>query len=503
MSQDKLSEEERDHVSLLGLWDPIWGHRRVLVAATVVMTVLAMLVSGIHFWWQPLRWAAALEFRPTFQGAETGRYPNALPFAVSDITDPSIVDQVYDKNKVEEYCSRPAFDSAFSVEQRSPELLFIDADYQSRLTDVRLTTVDRQRLLDEYRAKRSGAPIQYALVFNRVASCRPPAAIVGKLLDEVLLTWANDSESKRGVLKQRVKTFGPDILGVVTIGSQPLFVRANLVWSNLDRVIRNIAEVEALPGVDLVRFGGQRVALVEVKARMEDLQHANLEALMVSIGAEHNRESIRWAEGALAIATSQQQVAQSRARANLDALREYSGVMPTATPPREPQRSPGAADVQSLTPTIDSTFIDRILAMSEPNTRFRQELTRSMLEATLDAIKYESSVSYYKQLIATLKAGGALLPERVLNAQLVEIVAVGKDLIRQFNGLYEEWSRSSFRPGPAMYHVEKPATIEVVRPFTLWTYVVAVALVAFITLVIAVLAAFVHTRLLAEIQESK
>jgi hypothetical protein len=505
VDRDTLSEEERDEVSIVGLVKPLWGHRRLLVVTTVATTALAVLLSAVHFWWQPARWTASLEFRPTFEGAAAGRYPNALPFAPSDIIDPSVLDQVFDTNKIQDFCARNDFRSAFFVELRSSELQLIDSDYQSRLADTKLTPVDRQRLLDEYRARRASAPVQYGVTFIRPAACRTlPAAVALKMLDDVLLTWASDADSKRGVLKQRVKVLTPNVFDVATIGKQSLFVRANLVWTNMDRVIRNIAEVELLPGAELVRFGEQKVSLAEVKARMEDLQHAHLESLMTSVGAERDRESVRWVEEALATATSQQQVAQNRARANLDALREYSGAVTQPNPPRgESQRPPGAADVQSLTPQIDRTFIDRILEMSAPNTVFRQELTRAMVKAALEAVEYESVVNHYKQLLMALKSGGSVSSAPEIGSRLEEIVKEGKDLTRQFNGLYDEWSRVAFRAAPAMYQTEKPASVEAVRPYTLATYATAIALVFFVTLMLAVLGALVHTRLWPALVASK
>ena len=497
MDRDTMSEDERDEVSIAALLRPLWGHRRLLVVTTLAMTALAVLLSAVHYWWQPVRWTASLEFRPTFEGADLGKYPNKLPFAPSDIIDASVLDQVFDTNKIQDFCARNDFRSAFFVEQRSSELQLIDSDYQSRLADTKLTPVDRQRLLDEYHARRASAPVQYGVTFIRPVACRTlPAAVATKMLDDVLLTWANDSETKRGVLKQRVRVLTPNVLDVATIGKQSLFVRANLVWTNIDRVIRNIVEVEALPGAELVRFGEQRVSLAEVRARMEDLQHAHLESLMTSVGAERDRDSVRWVEDALATATSEQQVAQNRARANLDALREYSGVVPQPNPQRgESQRPQGGADVQSLTPQIDRTFIDRILEMSAPNTMFRQELTRDMVRASLDAVEYESVVNHYKQLLAALKSGYSGSSAAELDSRLSEIVTEGKDLTRQFDGLYDEWSRVAFRAGPAMYHTERPGAVEVVRAFTLASYATVIALVFLITLTLAVLGVLVRTGL--------
>lgn len=496
MVDPETSSDERDELSIVGLMKPLWDHRRLVVVTTVAMTAFAVLVSAVHYWWQPVRWTVSLEFRPTFEGAQDGKYPNLLPFAPSDIADPSVLDQVFETNKIQEFCSGNDFRSSFVVERRSPELQLIDSDYQSRLGDTRLSPVDRQRLLDEYHALRATAPLQYALRFIRPAECRSlPAAVATKMLDDVLLIWATDSETKRGVLKQRVKLLSPNVLEVASVGTQSLFVRANMVWTNIARIIRNIAEVEMLPGAELVRVGERRVSLAEVRARLEDLQHAHLETLMRSVGAERDRDSVRWVEDALATTIGQQQVAQDRARSYLDALREYSGVAPQSNLPRAESRPQGAADVQSLMPQIDRTFIDRILEMSAPNTAFRQELTRAIVKASLEAVEYGSVVNHYKQLLAALRTGGSQSSARELDTKLAEIVTEAKNLTRQFNGLYDEWSRVAFRAGPALYRIERPATVTVARSYGLRSYASGILLVLLITLTIAALGALLHTRL--------
>lgn len=489
--------DARNDVSLVGLLKTLGDYRRVLVVTTLSVTALAVVICTLHYWRQPVRWTASLEFRPTFEGAEVGKYPNALPFAVSDIIDPSVLDLVFDTNKIQDFCSRNDFRSAFFVERRSPELQLIDSDYQSRLTDPKLTPVDRQRIMDEYQARRASAPLQYGLTLIRPAACRTlPTAVAVKVLDDVLQTWANQSETKRGVLKQRVKVLTPNILDIGSAGKHAPFVRANLVWTNIDRIIRNIAEVQALPGAELVRFGEQRVSLAEVRARMEDLQQAHLEALMTSVGAERDRDSVRWVENALAAATSQQQVAQDRARANLDALREYSGVAPPPSPARDDGRRPqGTTDVQSLTPQIDRTFIDRLLEMSQDNTTFRQELTRAMVKASLEAVEYESVVTHYQQLLAALKSGSTGSSTAELSSRLAEMVAEGKELTRQFGGLYDEWSRAAFRAGPVMYQTERPTTVEVARAYAPTSYVMIIAMVFLVSLAVAILVTLVRTKL--------
>lgn len=496
MERDALSDEAEDQVSILGLIKPLWGHRRVLVGLTLATTTLAALLSAIHYvWLQPTRRTASLEFRPVFKGADTGRYPNNLPFATADIIDPTVLDQVFDKNEIQKDCPRGDFHSGFFIERRSPELEVLDSEFQARLADIRQTAVDRQRLLEEYQARRTAAPMQFALTFVWPGACRTLSrTVVVKMLDDVLRTWASDSEIRRGVLKERVRMLTPNILDPVGFKQQSLFVRANLLWLNIDRVLVNVKDVESFPAAILVRFGEDQVTLAEIKARLEDLQHGHLEPLMRSVGG--GERDIRWVEDVLATATGQQQVAQNRARASLDALREYSGA-PQPSPPRGEAgaKSQGAADLQSLTPQIDRTFIDRILEMSRDNTAFRQDLTRDIVRATLDAVALESTVSHYKWLLASLKAGGTAAKSSEMDASLAEIVKEGKELVRQFNGVYDEYSRTAFRVDGQLYKTVTPGVVRVARAFSLATYEVVIILVLVSTLMLTVLGILVQTQL--------
>jgi hypothetical protein len=227
-------------------------HRRVVVAVTGTVTLLVAALGAFYLWrWQPVRRASVLSFRPTFQGATAGTYPNGLPFASSDIAAAPILDLVFDKNTLQEYCSRDAFRGGFYVEQRSDQSAFLDAEYQARLADNRITAVERQALQAEYEAKRQALPIQYRLVFVRPRECSAiPHVVVAKALDDVLNTWAEESERKRGVLSLQVEVLTPSMLDVGQGPGMSRLLRADLTRSALLRIAANVRKVELWPVAD-------------------------------------------------------------------------------------------------------------------------------------------------------------------------------------------------------------------------------------------------------------
>lgn len=453
----------------------LMSYRHLIWHATVAFTALTMLAGAVYFFWQPTLWTASLDFRPVFPGSGSSRYPNDLPFGPTDIVDGTVLDQVYDKNHVQDFCARAEFRGGFVVEESSPELQFLDLDYQARLADTKLTVVEREKLQSDYHSHRLTLPMQYRLAWQRPEACRTmPPATAFKALGEVLETWAEDSDQKRGVLRADITVFSPGILDFASFNQHSLLIRSDLVRSALDRVIANITLVQALPGAGLVRIGKEGASFLQVRARVEDIIRADLDPLVGMVGSAFGIDARAWAEQALADASGRYKAAEDRATAYQTALREYAGA--TAAPlPAGAQRPQAPNDVQNLTPLIDKTFVDKIGELSAPSTAFRQEMTRSMVREKVAAVQLSSSVEHYRQLVASLKNGtasslGAAEGER----RLVGIIAAGKEQVVLFNALYDEYSRVSFRPGPAMYHVERPAIGQSLRSFSVRNYLLLV-----------------------------
>ena len=268
---DPDNDQRGDDILIRNFFAPLLSYWQLIWHATVATTALALLLGGAYFFLQPARWSAFLEFRTAFAGAASGQYPNGLPFASTDIVELTVLDQVYDKNHIEDLCVRAEFRSGFVVDETSPALQFLDMDYQSRLADARLSAVDRERLQNEYRARRLALPVVYRLIWLRSDACRNvPAALATKALTEVLQTWARDADVKRGALKIRVSVLAPAVFDTGRL-EQSLFIRADLIRSVLFRIIANIQQVESLPGADLIRIGDDRASFAQVQARLEDL----------------------------------------------------------------------------------------------------------------------------------------------------------------------------------------------------------------------------------------
>jgi hypothetical protein len=478
-------------ILLADVLHPLIGRGRQIRHATFVALAVAVVLGILYYVTQPVIRTTLIEFKPMFDGADAGKYPNGLPFAVTDIVDPSIVDQVFAKNNVQTFCPRAAFQSGLSVQQSSTAIQFLTLDYQARLSDTRLTGVDRQRLQEEYASRRALAPIQYQLIFLQSPECASLApTLVAKLLSDILETWARESEEKRGVLKIRVSMLSPAIFDQRGIAGENLLIRADLLRTAIARVITNIADVEKIPGSENIRDGAAKASFREVRAELEDLIQARLDPLVAQAGRGLGRRAAGWIEQALQAATIREAQAQQKAETYRQALREYSGVAPVPSTSR-PATAGGqsSSDVQALTPQIDRTFIDRIVELSAVNTTFRQEITRQEIRAAVDAVDKAAVVAQYKELLSAVARDSAsdMTPELVSRA-LEQLTGQAKKATQQYNDIYEEFSRVALRVGPMMYRVERPAETTTVRSFGLRNMVLLLGTVAIgFPLVLAVL----------------
>jgi hypothetical protein len=449
--------------------------RRVVRTGAVLAGVAA--VGGLVYllWGQPVRYTASLEFQPTFTGAAQGRYPNGQVFATTDITAQPVADLVYDRNALGDYCDRQAFRSGFFVELRSMAIALLDAEYLGRLSDVRLTAVERDRLQAEYEAKRSALPVQYRLVFSKGDACAAiPDQVTSKVLADMLSVWAEESEARRGVLNLQVPQITERAFDLVATEATPRLVRADLLRAALMRVRRSLLALERTPGAELVHIGDSRLTVSQLLASVEDLISARLDPLIVNAGRALGRNSRVWVEQMLVTARQEQRLAEGRAEAFLSALREYSGQPRPADRPGEASgamRGQAASDVQSITPQIDRTFIDRIVELSADNTAFRQEMTRNMVQANVSAVDSRAKADYYAELARSLSVASDMsLTAEEFDQQLKGVADTGRGVVANLLLLEAEIARVSLRPAGAIFQASTPPVLVSLRSFTVGAY---------------------------------
>jgi hypothetical protein len=471
------TDSVNDEIRLTDLLLPLVLYRRRIWQLTLALVAVTVLTAGIYFVVQPTLWSASLEIRPTFEGADDGEYPNGLKFGVADIVAPSVVEAVHSKNDLKNYCPVEVFRAGLTVQESSTALQLLDAEYLARLQDVRLTPVERQRLQDEYAARRLATPRSYRVGFIRPFSCATlPDQSALKVLTDVLEEWAAQSHTRRGVLNIRTARLTPEIFELRDVGGMSLLLRATTIRSAISRVVENISEVQQMPGSELVRGGNPPRSLAEVKVRLEDLAQLQLDPLVALGGsAIGDRSSVRWLTSAMESEVVRQRAVEARAETMRQALREYSGVPVTPVTPARSTSNQVGSDVQTLTPQIDRTFIEGIVELSAPNTAFRQALTQRIITAAAEAVSHAETVERYRWTLAALNRNEAqILPADEVLSRMEAIRKEAQAVTRTFDEIYEEFSRVAFRAGSAMYRIDSPTQVTALRAFSLRSYLLLI-----------------------------
>ncbi len=118
------------------------------------MTALCALIGLSLFLLSPSVSIATVGFRLNFDGADRNMYPNGTTFSPQEIVSVPILTRVYENNLLKQYLRTDEFYTALFVSALNTRVELLDAEYMARLQDARLSTVDRQRIEEEYKAKR-------------------------------------------------------------------------------------------------------------------------------------------------------------------------------------------------------------------------------------------------------------------------------------------------------------------------------------------------------------
>lgn len=465
--------------------------RQILLGAAVV-TALALFGGGA--WYavlQPARRTVAMQFTLSFEGPV---YPNGLKFSANDIVAPSVIDEVYRTNTINTYCDVELFRSGFFVDEKSLAIEVLDDEIRQRLSEPRVTTVERERVMAEYRQRRATLPVEHRLTFVIPEKCAAiPDTVALKALSDVLLTWANQSESRRGVLRVQVYAMKPSILTSTAGKDAMLLVRSDLLRRALVDTLNNIEAVGSLPGAGFVQMPDTGRSFRQIAVEIESLLRARVEPL-VAASVAVSPDATNWLRDALEGAESRKASNIAREQAYLQALREYSGTRgadSNRTGQSRGRPDSGGADVGTLAPQIDSTFIDRIIEMAGTSEAYRQTLTDNLVGAGVSVAAGDLDVRYYKWLLASRRSGQS---DAELEKTLQALTEAARALIVEFNTLYDHYTSVSLRPDAEMYTIASAPTSDRLIGFTRRSYLLLVASALFGSLVLGALAALAYNR---------
>jgi len=497
-------------ISVAHLMRTLRGYLPVILLTLLSVAIVYTLIAVAAMISRPSQTVTTVRFLLNFTGADQGLYPNGARFNASTIVSTPVLRKVYDANDLARFSTFSVFTQSIVVLESNTTLERLNTEYQARLADPKLTPVDRDRLNREFDAKRDSlGKNEYALIYTR-GKGSVPETVVRKVLSDILVTWANDAENEQRLFDFPMAMLSPDVLNVTSAEKNDQMIALLILRSTIGRVLTNVAALEEFPGASLIRTPSQKMSLPEVRLRLEDTLRFRVEPLLTVIrtgGLIRNPvATAQFLESQLIYDQFRLHDLQHRSEAIRNALSVYtnsqgSGEQRASAPMPAGGGRDARATGETITPIINDTFIDRIMAMSnQPDEiKYRQKAADDYRKAIVDVIPAEQAVEYDKALLELVRhapAGASSASPEITN-DIETMRNESRALVVQLNEIYMILSRT-INPASQIYSVTEAPTTTIQRTGDLRRGFLGLVLVLLLTLPIVVVVCLLHNRVREE-----
>ena len=505
----KAAESHDGEISLSVYFETLWRYRSVIVAAVALVTVLFAIGVLVYRVRTPTERIASIQFRLLFDGAAQNRYPNGTPFSPSDIVGAPVVADVFAANDLKRFGSYDYFKQILYVQQASLAMSTLASEYQAKLADVKLSPVERAKLEEEWKNKRETLidPVFSLSMRRSERFTEIPSSLAEKVLNDILETWAQQADLRKGALRYQVPILSAKSLTRENIASDDYLITADLLRTRAVRIVRSIDELEKLPGALTMRTSKEHVSLPEIRAMLEDSIRFDIEPLLGIIrsqGITKNAQQLALyaSNAAFQIRLDKEEI-EGRARALQAGLREYmsqSGASVGSAAPRDGTRTNGV-EMQTVMPQLSESFIDQLqqvfVRTSKDEIEYRRSLTNQLIEESKRATTFDRDLAYYEDLAKSVKGIGAhssgspemikLIDDRTTKA--FGLISKATDQLSEF---YTELSAQNLGSAASLYVITGPFAQRDERSLSTRTVAMLFGLTLLVTLLVVPAGCLMH-----------
>lgn len=499
-------------ISVSHLVHVLRAYKAVILIALLSVAVGYGIIAILLYLMSPAQRTTMQPFRLEFRGATEGMLPNGVRFAPTEIISTPVLLKVHQTDQLAPFISYGDFSRSIFVMESNRAYEKLVADYQARLSDPKLTPLDRDRIQKEFESKQQSInKNDYAVSYARTSSSGGlPETLARKVLLDILQTWAVFAINEQHALDYRVAVLSPQILDQSEVQNTDPIVAIQVLRSKIYRVIENIEEINRLPAADLIKTS-DRMSLAEIRMRLEDIVRFRLEPLVGVARASgmilNPAVTIHFLDNQLAYEERRQQTAAARVNAAREALAMYSNEQRTVndtmtTFNARPRGTSPAGEGETVMPQLTDTFLERLIGLSKQavDSEYRQKLVDDYRSALAATIPLQEAVNYQKQVLAEIRSGAAIGPRLDKSAVHDEIkgsTAEVRRLIGKTNEIYQLVSRT-LSPSTQLFSVVGPPTTRIERTRTLSRLALYGVVILLIALPLVVLSCFLHNRVREE-----
>jgi hypothetical protein len=424
----------------------------------------------------------------TFPGASEGKLPNGTPFNVLEIASAAVVEPVWRSQALDKDIPIDDLLRSLTVTRKGREARALADLYQSKLSNTKLTVLERDTIEKEWRAELDALKNSSVLLTLSDSHNRLSDEQITQFLGVLPKAWATWSDAIGA------RNYDYPIPSAAELRAS----EAQLSWQEgsgmgvgatvrhferlkdfTDTLSLTLVQLSKLPGSDAVR-DSRDASLTDLAQEIRAMSRnvvipAYIEALAIAkTNDPRGYQALRAAR--MQLQESQYRDAKERA---LVLKSVFDDFMEVTTRGAGRVKSSSEADKESqtsLVANVDGTFIDRVIdqAVLSRDVSYRRELTEKRLEAELDIVRFSSALAFESwldesvddQIAQDAVRGGSSKQTKVLTEQAAQLGNRVADLM----GLL---AQRNFNSAAATYRVDGEAMVFSTPAITMKTISVA------------------------------
>jgi hypothetical protein len=485
-----------------------------VIALSLAAVMIGYLIAAVAIYvLAPAQSVTTLRFRLEFTGAEQGQYPNGTKFSSAEIITTPVLRRAYEANELGRFTTFLDFTKSVFVLESNTAQDTLSLEYQARLSDPKLSPVDRDRLQREYESKvASLSKDEFSLNYLRPSRVRSiPEVVVRKTLHDILTGWAEYVSKEQHVLEYRVALLSPNEVMTVPVTANPdPIVATQMLRASVMRVQYNIDAMRRIPAADLVRTSKEQLSLFDLGSRLENILRFGLDPLVESIATSplltNRAATVRFLETQVAYDQRMLDGQRQRAEAAKQALAMYmSGrtMEEVGENGLAPRAGPGQSTVnETVMPQLNDSFLDRIIQMTSnaADLTYRKALSEDYRESSLRVVPMQQGVAYDKAVMEVVRSAtgsSSTLTRQAVTQQLATTREELRRIVVNVHEIHRVVSRNMNPSTELLSLIGVPAT-RFERSIGLKKLALYGILTCFIALPIIVVLCLLHNRVREE-----
>ena len=467
--------EDDGSVDLRPYFQMLRTHRKTALRFLFAAVALFLVLCFFFLLLSPKERVAESRIRFLFEGAEEGKYPNGDLFSPLEPISTVVLQEVYGTNDLKRFLPFEQFKKGFTVLQRNLEREKLDADYKARLGDPKMTSVERDRLIREYRERVAALrSAEYSLIYSQqYALSTIPSATLCKVMVDVVSVWARNADLKKGALSYRISVFSPKMVTaqLAVKGCDPV-IALDILRNHVQKVVRNIDQIMNLPGAAFVQDEKEGEKLIDIRNRLMEMERFQINPLIGRVRSQGiTRDpagTMSYLENQLFQLNLQRRAAQERVQLLEASLKSYLQERGSVSP----EGSAASGSVSAVIPQVNADFFDKVMEIGQKTSdlEYRKSITERIIKAGDELVTLEKEARYYEEFLRLFQRRGF---SRAGEAQIVSCEAkyreIGSQLVRsiqEINTIYEVIAKQNLNPDSLLYTVAAP-------PFSTTRYAVS------------------------------